>query len=100
MYDAGMSFGLGEDIEALRESVRRFATDRIAPQAALWLSFRANLTNIGAMLIYGLLLIVLALLASIPLGLGWFVLGPMMAGSWYATWRDVFGEVAENRHSP
>ncbi len=34
MYDAGMSFGLGEDIEALRESVRRFATDRIAPQAA------------------------------------------------------------------
>jgi isovaleryl-CoA dehydrogenase len=34
MYDAGMSFGLGEDIEALRESVRRFAVDRIAPQAA------------------------------------------------------------------
>ncbi|MGD9477851.1 isovaleryl-CoA dehydrogenase [Shinella sp. G-2] len=34
MYDAGMSFGLGEDIEALRESVRRFAMDRIAPQAA------------------------------------------------------------------
>ena len=34
MYDAGMSFGLGEEIEALRESVRRFATDRIAPQAA------------------------------------------------------------------
>ena len=34
MYDAGMSFGLGEDIEALRESVRRFAAERIAPQAA------------------------------------------------------------------
>ena len=34
MYDAGMSFGLGEEIEALRESVRRFAMDRIAPQAA------------------------------------------------------------------
>ena len=34
MYDAGMSFGLGEDIEALRESVRRFSADRIAPQAA------------------------------------------------------------------
>ncbi|MFC6447474.1 isovaleryl-CoA dehydrogenase [Shinella zoogloeoides] len=29
-----MSFGLGEEIEALRESVRRFAMDRIAPQAA------------------------------------------------------------------
>ena len=34
MYDAAMNFGLGEDIEALRESVRRFASDRIAPQAA------------------------------------------------------------------
>jgi len=76
------------------------AVNGIAPQAALWLSFRANLTNIGAMLIYGMLLIVFALLASIPLGLGWFVLGPMMAGSWYATWRDVFGDAAENRPSP
>ena len=34
MYDAGMSFGLGEDIEALREGVRRFAAERIAPLAA------------------------------------------------------------------
>jgi isovaleryl-CoA dehydrogenase len=34
MYDAGMNFGLGEDIAALRDSVRRFAADRIAPQAA------------------------------------------------------------------
>jgi isovaleryl-CoA dehydrogenase len=34
MYAAGMSFGLGEDIEALRDSVRRFAVDRIAPFAA------------------------------------------------------------------
>lgn len=68
------------------------AVNRVAPSAALWLSFRANLTNIGAMLIYGILLVVLALLATVPLGLGWFVLGPVMAGSWYATWRDVFGE--------
>ncbi|WLR94851.1 isovaleryl-CoA dehydrogenase [Shinella zoogloeoides] len=29
-----MSFGLGDDIDALRESVRRFSADRIAPQAA------------------------------------------------------------------
>ncbi len=33
MYAAGMSFGLGEEIDALRESVRRFAEDRIAPIA-------------------------------------------------------------------
>jgi isovaleryl-CoA dehydrogenase len=34
MYDHVMNFGLGEEIDALRETVRRFAQDRIAPQAA------------------------------------------------------------------
>src|SRR5665213_145263 len=68
------------------------AINGVAPSAALWLSFRANLTNIGAMLIYGLIMLVAAVVATIPLGLGWFVLGPVMAGSWYATWRDVFGD--------
>jgi isovaleryl-CoA dehydrogenase len=34
MYTAEMSFGLGEDIDALRDAVRRFARDRIAPLAA------------------------------------------------------------------
>ncbi len=33
MFQGGLSFALGEDIDALRESVRRFATDRIAPLA-------------------------------------------------------------------
>ena len=33
MYAAEMSFGLGEDIDALRASVRRFAQERIAPIA-------------------------------------------------------------------
>lgn len=34
MYMAGMNFGLGDDIEQLRETVYRFAQDRIAPLAA------------------------------------------------------------------
>ncbi len=33
MFEGGLSFALGEDIDALRESVRRFAMDRIAPLA-------------------------------------------------------------------
>ena len=33
MFDSGMNFGLGEDIDALRETIRRFARDRIAPVA-------------------------------------------------------------------
>jgi isovaleryl-CoA dehydrogenase len=34
MFDAGMRFGLGEEIEALRETVHRFAAVEIAPRAA------------------------------------------------------------------
>lgn len=34
MFDHVMDFGLGEDIDALRETVRRFAQDEIAPRAA------------------------------------------------------------------
>jgi isovaleryl-CoA dehydrogenase len=34
MFDQSMNFGLGEDIGALRDMVRRFATDEIAPRAA------------------------------------------------------------------
>ncbi|MCI5076428.1 isovaleryl-CoA dehydrogenase [Oricola sp.] len=34
MFDHTMRFGLGEEIEALRDMVRRFASDEIAPRAA------------------------------------------------------------------
>ncbi|PWK75694.1 isovaleryl-CoA dehydrogenase [Aminobacter sp. AP02] len=34
MYDKTLNFGLGEDIDSLREMVRRFAQDRVAPIAA------------------------------------------------------------------
>ena len=34
MFDAVMNFNLGEDIDALRETVRRFAQEEIAPRAA------------------------------------------------------------------
>ncbi|WP_099864779.1 isovaleryl-CoA dehydrogenase [Pararhizobium haloflavum] len=33
MFDTGMNFGLGDDIEALRDTIRRFARDEIAPLA-------------------------------------------------------------------
>ncbi len=34
MYEGGLNFALGSDIEALRDSVRRFASERVAPLAA------------------------------------------------------------------
>jgi hypothetical protein len=66
------------------------ALDGIEPVAALKASFEGSLANLGPFLVYGLVYIGLAILASIPLGLGWLVLGPMMAGSCYASWRRIF----------
>ncbi len=34
MYEGGLNFALGPDIEALRDTVRRFARERVAPLAA------------------------------------------------------------------
>jgi len=60
------------------------------PMAALRKSFEATWRNIGAFLLYGVIYIGLAIVASIPAGLGWLVLGPMFAGSCYAGWRTIF----------
>jgi hypothetical protein len=61
------------------------------PMDALSKSFTASWHNVGAFLLYGLVFIGLAIAASIPLALGWFVLGPMLVGSCYAGWRTIFG---------
>ena len=34
MFNATMDFGLGEDVDALRETVRKFAQEEIAPKSA------------------------------------------------------------------
>jgi uncharacterized membrane protein len=53
-------------------------------------SFFGCLKNILPMIVYGVVLFVAAILAAIPLGLGWLVLGPVMAGSIYASYRDIY----------
>ena len=58
--------------------------------ASLLQSFRACLKNLVPFLLYGFVLFVLALVASIPAGLGWLVLGPVVIGSIYAAYRDIF----------
>ncbi len=67
------------------------AAQGVAPARAMALSFKTSLSNIVALLVYDLVLFVLAIFASIPLGLGWLVLGPVLVCSWYASWRDLFG---------
>lgn len=53
-------------------------------------SFAGCLKNIVPFLIYGLVLLVFSILASIPAGLGWLVLGPVLAASVYTGYKDIF----------
>jgi uncharacterized membrane protein len=58
--------------------------------SALKASFFAILKNIPATLWYGLIVVGLAIVAGIPLGLGYLVLAPVGVASVYASYRDVF----------
>jgi uncharacterized membrane protein len=62
------------------------------PLAATKASFNACLRNMWPMLVYSLLGLVFAIVASIPLFLGWLVLAPVFAASVYASYKDIFGE--------
>ena len=58
--------------------------------AAMKTSFLGCLRNIVPFLVYGLIGIVLAVVASIPFGLGWLVLGPVTIASIYASYCDIY----------
>lgn len=60
------------------------------PVAAIKASFEACMGNLLPFLIYGLVYIGLAIVASIPFALGWLVLAPMVVASCYASWRQIF----------
>lgn len=64
----------------------------IAPVPAIKLSFAACMKNIVPFLVYGIVIFVLSIVATIPLGLGWLVLGPVLAASVYRAYQDVFGD--------
>jgi hypothetical protein len=64
----------------------------LAPVAALKESFLGCLKNIIPFLIYGLVMLVLSMFATIPLLLGWLVLGPVATASVYVAYRDIYGD--------
>ena len=64
----------------------------LEPWAAMKQSFSGCLQNIVPFLIYGLIGIVLAILATIPLALGWLVVGPLTIASVYTSYCDIFEE--------
>ena len=57
---------------------------------ALKRSFRACLKNVLPFLVWGAVMFVLAIVASIPLMLGWLLLGPVLLASVYTSYRDIF----------
>lgn len=59
--------------------------------AVRW-SVYAALSNIGAMVVFGIASALMFFLASIPWGLGVFIAGPVLLASNYAGYRAVFGE--------
>lgn len=61
----------------------------IKPLQALHTSAWLCLRNIAPLTVYGALMMSLALLATMPMMLGWFILLPLMVTSSYAAFRDL-----------
>ena len=64
--------------------------NNVSPLLAMRLSLRAFLNNIWPMLVYGMTFVLLAILASIPMMLGWLILLPLVFTSLYASYCDIF----------
>ncbi len=62
----------------------------ISPFEAMKDSFFACLKNIVPFLVYGVILFVLCIIAIIPFGLGMLVMIPVMMGSVYASYVEIF----------
>lgn len=65
--------------------------DGMRPWPAMQWSFAACWRNLVPFLVYGLVLSLLMVLATLPLGLGLLVLVPVAVGSLYAAYLDVTG---------
>jgi hypothetical protein len=68
------------------------AVEELPPTRAIAQSFRGCLKNIIPFLVYSAILIPLAVVATLPLFLGWLALGPVIVASIYAAYRDIFFE--------
>ena len=57
---------------------------------AMKASFNGCLRNVMPFLLYGAVLLIFGIVASIPAGLGWLVLMPVTAASVYTAYRDIY----------
>ncbi|MEH6578174.1 MAG: BPSS1780 family membrane protein [Amphritea sp.] len=58
--------------------------------AAMKMSFMGCLKNVMPFLVYGLLLMLLMVIGTLPVGLGLLIVLPMMVASIYTSYRDIF----------
>ncbi|MGC2164826.1 MAG: BPSS1780 family membrane protein [Gallionella sp.] len=74
--------------------------DGVEPLQAMKLSLRAFMNNVGAMFVYGMTFVFLAILASIPMMLGWLILLPLVFTTLYASYVDIFAAMPEPEITP
>ena len=72
----------------------------VPPLQAMKLSLRAFLYNVLPMLLYGITFMMLAVLASLPMMLGWLVLLPLVFTTLYASYSDIFPPLKEAVNTP
>lgn len=92
---AGLALLLGIALFSVLMMAMQFAPmlvifGKAPPVAAMRVSLQAFLRNIIPLTVYGMMLLPFAILASLPMMLGWLVLLPIVITSMYAIYRDLF----------
>ena len=92
---AGLALLVGATLFSLLLMAMQFAPmlvifEHMAPLQAMKTSLRAFLRNLLPLTVYGLLLLPLAIIASMPMMLGWLVLMPIAIASIYIIYSDLF----------
>jgi hypothetical protein len=105
LSSAVFAVSLGTVLYLLLASVMQFATllvyfNGIPPIQAIQLTIRAFLYNIWPLLVFGITFFLLAILATLLMGLGWLVLFPMSFALLYVVYRAIFPPVRESGSAP
>jgi len=71
----------------------------LAVRDALLLSLKGSFENIGAMGVYGAVWLLVGVMATLPLALGWFVCVPILIGSSWVAYREIYGDSTHPGHN-
>lgn len=98
---AGFAILLGFTLFSVLLMATQFAPmlvtfDKLSPIAALKASLRSCWLNLIPLSVYGAMMLLFAIAASLPMMLGWFILLPIMITSIYAAYRGIFPTAEES----